>query len=212
MTDPSRSDEDVLRRAFALIGEEAGRPEPRLEPEPGPVPLVPVRARTVWWRRRGVVLTAFASAAALCAGVVGAVLIGGGAAEPGAADRSGASGRGQTLVEWIACARTIAEGDVVTVRQSTAGRVTVSFEVREWIKPSQGARRITLDVVDPTEAGVREPWREGQHLLIVVPQRRDQETDTFRGEQLTWYRGRIEQGLPEAETAQCPPLWRDARG
>ncbi|MFF3691620.1 hypothetical protein [Streptomyces sp. NPDC002187] len=211
MTHPCPSDEDVLRRAFALIGEEAGRPEPEFEP--GPVPLVPVRARTVWWRRRGVVLTAFASAAALCAGVIGAVLIDGGAAEPGATDHSGASGKGQTLVEWIACARTIAEGDVVTVRQSpSAGRVIVSFEVQEWIKPSRGEKRITLDVVDPTKAGVREPWREGQHLLIVVPQRRDLETDTFRGEQLTWYRGRIEEGLPEAATAECPPFWRDARG
>ncbi|MGW1898986.1 hypothetical protein ACWCQB_16400 [Streptomyces hirsutus] len=209
MTHPPQSDEELLRRAFALIGEEAGRPEPDSEP----VLLAHDRTRRVWWRRRGVVMAALASTAALCTGVLVSVLIDDGAAKPQSGRDDRASGKGQTLPEWIACARTIAEGDVVTVRQSSeAGRVVVTFDVQDWIKPGRGAQRITLDVVDPAEARVRDPWKEGQHLLIVVPERRDQETDTFRGERLEWYRARIEHGLPEAATADCPPIWRDAKG
>ncbi|EKX66080.1 hypothetical protein Sipo8835_31985 [Streptomyces ipomoeae] len=252
MTYPPESDEALLRRAFALIGEEAGRPEPdaplhRHGPDASPrrdadtsvTPRAeaqaqdpaqdgagPVRvgapnppARMVWWRRRGVVLAGLASAAALCAGVLGSTLLDGGATNTesgGSHDsdgRANASGQGQTLLEWIACGRTIAEGDVVAVRPSSeAGRVVVTFDVQDWIKPARGAERITLDVVDPTEARVREPWEKGQHLLIVVPERRDQETDTFQGEQLQWYRAKIEQGLPDAATTECPPAWSDTRG
>ncbi|MEU6805289.1 hypothetical protein [Streptomyces neyagawaensis] len=253
MTYQPESDEALLRRAFALIGEEAGRPDPGpdlvsstpltegrvsgADPQPagaGPVHAdgsVPVggsvpasgsavgstpRTETVWWRQRGVVLAGLVSAAALCAGVLGSTLIGGGTTNAGS-DRSGggenASGKGQTLLEWIACGRTIAEGDVVAVKPSSeAGRVVVTFDVQDWIKPARGAERITLDVVDPTEAGVREPWKQGQHLLIVVPERRDQETDTFQGDQLPSYRAKIEQGLPDAAGTECPPEWRDTPG
>ncbi|MEV4865536.1 hypothetical protein [Streptomyces ossamyceticus] len=275
MTYQPESDEALLRRAFALIGEEAGRPDPlsstsitegrvsgadtqragagavpdggsvptgRSGPDGGSVPTdrsgpdggsVPTdrsgpdggsfraggpnsRTGTVWWRRRRVVLAGLVSAAALCAGVLGSTLIDGGTTNSGS-DRSGggenASGKGQTLLEWIACGRTIAEGDVVAVKPSSeAGRVVVTFDVQDWIKPARGAERITLDVVDPTEAGVREPWKEGQHLLIVVPERRDQETDVFQGDQLQSYRAKIEQGLPEAAGTECPPEWRDTPG
>ncbi|MDG5805546.1 hypothetical protein P9869_23345 [Streptomyces ossamyceticus] len=249
MTYQPESDEALLRRAFALIGEEAGRPDPvsstpvtegrvsGADPRragAGPVPVggagptdgsgpdggsVSVGGPnsltgTVWWRRRGVVLAGLVSAAALCAGVLGSTLIDGGTTNAGP-DRSGggenASGKGQTLLEWIACGRTIAEGDVVAVKPSSeAGRVVVTFDVQDWIKPARGAERITLDVVDPTEAGVREPWKQGQHLLIVVPGRRDQETDVFQGDQLRSYRAKIEQGLPDAAGTECPPEWRNS--
>lgn len=263
MTYQPESDEALLRRAFALIGEEAGRPDPlsstsitegrvsgadpqragagavpdggsvaasgslptdRSGPDGGSVPAggsVPdggpnSRTGPVWWRRRRVVLAGLVSAAALCAGVLGSTLIDGGTTNAGS-DRSGggenASGKGQTLLEWIACGRTIAEGDVVAVKPSSeAGRVVVTFDVQDWIKPARGAERITLDVVDPTEAGVREPWKQGQHLLIVVPERRDQETDVFQGDQLQSYRAKIEQGLPDAVGTECPPEWRDTPG
>ncbi|WP_055715833.1 hypothetical protein [Streptomyces torulosus] len=233
MTYQPESDEALLRRAFALIGEEAGRPDPvsstpvtegrvsGADPQlagAGPVPTGGPNSRTgtVWWRRRGVVLAGLVSAAALCAGVLGSTLIDGGTTNAGS-DRSGggenASGKGQTLLEWIACGRTIAEGDVVAVKPSSeAGRVVVTFDVQDWIKPTRGAERITLDVVDPTEAGVREPWKQGQHLLIVVPERRDQETDVFQGDQLQSYRAKIEQGLPDAAGTECPPEWRDTPG
>ncbi|WP_159769615.1 hypothetical protein [Streptomyces sp. HM190] len=277
MTHQPESDEDLLRRAFALIGQEAGRPDPvsstpaterrvsaadpprggggrasdgtgggtaahgtaggtaaggadgspsrgagagsgagarggRTVSDHGP----DSRTGAVWWRRRGVVLAGLVSAAALCAGVLGSSLIGDGTTNADS-DRSGgganASGKGQTLLEWIACGRTIAEGDVVAVKPSSeAGRVLVTFDVQDWIKPARGAERIILDVVDPTEARVREPWKEGQHLLVVVPERRDQETDAFQGDQLQWYRAKIEQGLPDAAGTTCPPEWRDTPG
>ena len=59
MTHVTKTEEERLRRALAMIGEEAGRDE---APEP--------RARTTpWWRHWGTVAGGLVTAAALCAGV-----------------------------------------------------------------------------------------------------------------------------------------------
>ncbi|MEU0249718.1 hypothetical protein ABZ192_36495 [Streptomyces sp. NPDC006235] len=56
-----------------------------------------------------------------------------------------------------------------------------------------------------TEA--RPPMEKGQRLLIVVPERTDQEASTFEGARLTQYRSTITKALDKAERETCPSPW-----
>ncbi|MEW1793757.1 hypothetical protein [Streptomyces niveus] len=206
MTGLTDSEEKRLRRALTLIGEEAGRVDLVAEP---------VRRRASQ-RRRGITVGALVAAVAAGIGLLTLTLGDSNSASPGGGDRAAADaegGQGQTLLEWVACGRTIAVGDVMAVKPSgQGGRLTVTFAVQDWIKPSQGEREIELDVVDPAVSRVREPWRVGQHLLIVVPQRRDLETDTFADAELAANQVSIEEALPTAAQTRCPAVWRSEAG
>lgn len=198
MTSQNEADEAAVCRALRMIGDEAGRPEPGSVPAPDSVPLTRRRRR-----RRVVAASLAAAAAAACIAVTVSVTNG------TAGDTSGEAqnGRGQTLTEWIACADTIAVGDVTEVRPSSKGRISVAFAVQEWIKPSRGDSSITLDLVDPRVAEARPPIDKGQRLLIVVPERPDQEASTFEGARLTRYRSTITKALDRAERETCPSPW-----
>ncbi|MCX4821366.1 hypothetical protein OG883_15920 [Streptomyces sp. NBC_01142] len=201
MASQNETDEDAVRRALRMIGGEAGRADPGSAPAQEPVSLAKPR------RRRRVVavsLAAAAAAAAACIAVTVSVMSG----SSGPASREEQNGQGQTLAEWIACARTIAVGDVSEVRPSSKGRITVGLDVADWIKPSHGDSRITLDLVDPRVTEARPPIEKGQHLLMVVPERSDQETSTFEGAELTQYRSTITKALGKAEHTACPHPWR----
>lgn len=200
MTGLTDSEENRLRLAFAMIGEEAGRVDPVEEPTP------PRASR----RHKATTIAALATAAAVSIGLLTITLGDPDTASPGGGrEAPDAQGQGQTLLEWVACGKTIAVGDVKAVSPSAkSGRVTVTFTVQDWIKPAHGKHEIDLDVVDPTQARVREPWRVGQHRLIVVPQRRDLETDTFGGAELGTNQARIEEAMPKAAHTQCPAAWR----
>ncbi|MGO4423540.1 hypothetical protein AB4Z54_33860, partial [Streptomyces sp. MCAF7] len=60
VTEPTESEENDLRLALRMIGEEAGRAD--VPPRPAP--------RTMWWRRRGTVGGVLVAAAALSVGVL----------------------------------------------------------------------------------------------------------------------------------------------
>lgn len=198
MTGLTPSQEDRLRLALAMIGEAAVDSD--TTPKRGPV-----------WRRPRVVLAA--------AAVVTLVALGAGvwtlrpATQASVTAGAGHTTEGQTLEEWIACARMIAEGDVVAVRDSSEpSKVILDFAVRDWIKPRQGPREVVLSVFDPAFTGTSEPWEVGEHVLLVIPARRDREADSFRGTELAAYRDRINRALPAAAETECPPVWRDSRG
>ncbi|MFI9755769.1 hypothetical protein [Streptomyces collinus] len=198
MTSQHEADEAVVRHALRMIGDEAGRPDPGSVPAPEPIPLAKPRRR-----RRVVAASLAAAAAATCIAVALSVMDG----TSGNTSRETQSGRGQTLTEWVACADTIAVGDVTDVRPSSKGRISVAFAVQEWIKPSLGDSRISLDLVDPRVAEARPPIEKGQRLLIVVPERTDQEASTFEGARLTQYRSVITKVLDKAERETCPSSW-----
>ncbi|WP_405798350.1 hypothetical protein [Streptomyces sp. NBC_01506] len=88
------------------------------------------------------------------------------------------------------------------------GRLLVTFDVKEWIKPASGADRIELDMVDPAVAQAQEPWREGVPVLLSVPLRRDLEASALSGEQLKSRRKVLDHYLPPATNTQCPEYWR----
>ncbi|CAL9327675.1 hypothetical protein SUDANB1_00003 [Streptomyces sp. enrichment culture] len=194
MTSQNEADEAVVRHALRMIGDEAGRPDPGSVPAAEPIPLTKPRRR-----RRIVAASLAAAAAAACIAVALSVLNG----TSGNTSGETQNGRGQTLTEWT-CAGTIAIGDVTEVRPSGKGRISVAFAVQEWIKPSRGESSITLDLVDPRVAEARPPIEKGQHLLIVVPERTDQEASTFEGARLTQYRSTITKALDKDERETCP--------
>jgi hypothetical protein len=198
VTSQNEVDEAVVRHALRMIGDEAGRPDRDSVPAPEPIPLTKPRRR-----RRVVVASLAAAAAAACIAVTLSVMNG----TSGNTPREAQNGGGQTLTEWIACAGTIAVGDVTGVRPSSKGRISVAFTVQEWIKPSRGDSRITLDLVDPRVAEARPPIEKGQRLLIIVPERPDQEASTFEGARLAQYRSMITKALDSAERETCPSPW-----
>ncbi|MEU0054852.1 hypothetical protein [Streptomyces sp. NPDC006334] len=124
-----------------------------------------------------------------------------------------AGGQGQTYAEGIACARLIAEGDVLDVHPaSRPGRVLLRFAVSDWLKPERGAGTVELDLVDPSVAQVEEPFGKGQHLLLVVPLREDLETDASSGAELPRMREVIDANRSKAATTKCPRNWRETPG
>ena len=118
--------------------------------------------------------------------------------------------QGQSQAEWVACARLIAQGNVLDVRDAPeAGRVIVKFAVTEWIKPATGADQVELDVVDPATAKERNPWAPGGPVLVLIPTRSDLPADTFTGESRQLYRRLIRSWLPTAARTSCPRHWSE---
>ncbi|MFE9247991.1 hypothetical protein [Streptomyces sp. NPDC007088] len=126
----------------------------------------------------------------------------------GSGSANSADLKGPSTEEWIACTELIAVGDVEAVRPGSAkGRLAVDFTVQEWIKPATGKKRIELDAVDPRIDGAQDPWRAGQHLLIMVPRRTDLAVETFENRRLKYFRPLIAEALEGAKSASCPPGW-----
>ncbi|BFO21020.1 hypothetical protein SHKM778_74080 [Streptomyces sp. KM77-8] len=213
--------EQAVRLALRMIGEEAGRTDRPGDAMPGV--LVSRRPDP---RRRRRTAAVWAAAVAACAAVAVTVTFSGllsgkapgdsaappgtrstAAAEGGQSTAADEGGQGQTLPEWIACARTIVVGDVTEVAPNGEGRIEVGLDVEEWIKPARGDRRFTMDVVDPRVAQDRPPIEEGTRVLVVLPRRADQAADTFEGGQLTRYRSAVMGALDDAGRTTCPAPW-----
>ncbi|MFI0810617.1 hypothetical protein [Streptomyces echinatus] len=118
--------------------------------------------------------------------------------------------RGQSAPEWVACSTTMVVGDVASVAASPGrkGRISVTLDATQWLKPARGQRRVTLDVVDPGATDARRAVKAGQHLLIAVPERDGVEPGVFRGEGLRLERDRIKKALHAADKVNCPSPWK----
>ncbi|MDA2812011.1 hypothetical protein O4J56_15315 [Nocardiopsis sp. RSe5-2] len=222
-------EERRLRRALAVIGEEAGRPSPAGNADPAPSRTGPAarRARLRWAAVGGGALVAAAAAGLLAVAPEGA---GGPRSEPAAGGSPGAGGapgagpeggQGQTLPEWIACSTTIVEGEVTSVEEpvepvdpATGGpygpeppTVTFTLEVSEWIKPATGEDTVELTVSDPAFVDPREAIEPGAHVLVSIPRTGWGIPDVFEGERLTDTKAEIEAALPEARGTECPEEW-----
>lgn len=191
-----QAEEERLQLALTMIGDEASRSEP----------LNATRVTLQAGGRlqhKGLLVGAFLGAAALCAGALMTVLL------YDAGGRGKSEGMDQSNQEGIACARLIVEAVVVAVRDAPEdGRLLVTFDVQEWIKPASGADRIELDLVDPAVAQVQEPWRKGVRVLLNVPLRRDVEASAFSGKILESQRKILDYYLPLAQKTECPEYWR----
>ncbi|MFJ5850239.1 hypothetical protein [Streptomyces sp. NPDC092903] len=205
MTRPTEDEENQLRRAFALIGEEAAGPEPAEEPGQGAVRRRVVHSRPERRRGRAVLLAAGAAcAAALVIGV--AVATSGGSSAPPADGTT----RGQTFPELLACSKTIVEGTLKDVRPAGKAHVRVTMSVERWLKPKTGLDTTTFDLADPTVRDPEEAYGQGDHVLMVIPSNRDQIATTFpfQGQEIPATRGRIIRTLPGVTDADCPTEFR----
>ncbi|MBP8538332.1 hypothetical protein [Streptomyces sp. MK37H] len=196
MTEPTETEETRLRRAFALIGDEAGRPDPAASVPTAPVAARPPRGR---WRVRA----ALAVAAAVCtATIVVAVTV---TADGGSGTDPDTAGRGQTFPQALACANAVVEGDLTAVRPADHGRIQVTVSVDRWFKPGTGPATARFDLADPAVADPAEAYAAGDHLLLLVPRRKGQIPDTYQGQEVRPMRDRITRTLPEAAHTACPP-------
>lgn len=205
MTRPTEDEESQLRRAFALIGEEAAGPESVDESGQEAVRRRIVYARPERRRGRAVLLTAAtACAAALVIGV--AMATSGGSSAPSADGTT----RGQTFPELLACSKTIVEGTVKDVRPADKSHLRVTMAVDQWLKPRTGLDTATFDLADPTERDPEEAYGQGDHVLMVIPSNADQIATTFpfQGQKIPATRDRIIRTLPGVTDADCPTDFR----
>lgn len=187
----TESDEERLRKALHLIGEEVGRPAPVRPP-----------------RRRhgGMIAGALVTAAVLVIGVL-TLSLGDFGRDEG--DNDGA-GQGQTYAEGIACATFIGTGEVVEVQAADeTDRIIVTFEVQEPIKPADGEEIVELNLLNPAIVDDQFALAPGDHVLLEVPQRRDRTPSVSRGAEIEHRSEIIESWLPEAAETTCPPYWRE---
>ncbi|MGV9852307.1 hypothetical protein ACWDWU_26565 [Streptomyces sp. NPDC003442] len=203
MTEPTETEEARLRRALALIGEEAGRPGRTAAPADPPAAVRTVTAASRPRRGQRRVRVALAIAAAACAAtIIVTVAV---TADGGSGTDSDATGRGQTFPEALACATAVVEGDLTTVRPAGQGRIQVTVSVDRWFKPSAGPATARFDLADPAVADPAEAYATGDHLLLLVPRRKGQIPDAYRGQEVRPMRDRITRALPEAPHTTCPP-------
>lgn len=205
MTRPTEDEENQLRRAFALIGEEAARPESAEESGRDAIRRRAAYSRPE--RRRG--RAALLAAAAACAA---ALVIGAAVATSGGSPAPSADGttRGQTFPELLACSKTIVEGTLKDVRPAGKAHVRVTMAVDRWLKPGTGPGTTTFDLADPTARDPEEAYGQGDQVLMMIPSNRDQIATTFpfQGQEIPATRDRIIRTLPGVTDADCPTDFR----
>ncbi|MFD9193574.1 hypothetical protein ACFWCA_35895 [Streptomyces phaeochromogenes] len=202
MTRLTGPEEYQLRPALGMIGEasEGGGSGSAQGP------------RRAWRKRPGTIAGALVAAAA-----VGLVLLAYGLADDGSDGSRQDQGQALTEVEWIACSPKIVEGDIAAIEdhpeQTDAVRITLT--VTDWIKPKQGSQRqIQFTTMSGKWKG-ETAYSTGEHMLVVVVDRPDEPSETFRvdgagtSRTLASFRSRIDRDLPAAAKTECPAFWRN---
>lgn len=200
MTEPTEAEETRLRRAFTLIGDEAGHPDP------APTVGLVTPARTPRARRRA--RRALAVTAAACAAAGLAVALAAGTGDDDAESPADATGRGQTLPEALACAEAVVEGKVTSVRPVGRDRVRLTMTVDRWFKPATGPDTTQFDLADPSATDPQDAHKTGEHVLLFVPQKPDATADPFRGRTMESVRDQIIRAMPKVQGTTCPAEFR----
>ncbi|WP_327394162.1 hypothetical protein OG418_03215 [Streptomyces phaeochromogenes] len=202
MTRLTGPEEHQLRPALGMIGEAAEGGGSGSGQGP----------RRVWMKRPGTIAGALVAAAA-----VGLVLLAYGLADDGSDGSRQDQGQALTEVEWIACSPKIVEGDIAAIQEhpEQADAVKITLTVTDWIKPKQGSQRqIQFTSMSGTWKG-ETAYSTGEHLLVVVVDRPDEPSETFRvdgagtSRTLASFRSRIDRDLPAAAKTECPAFWRN---
>ncbi|CAL9421436.1 hypothetical protein SUDANB121_01876 [Nocardiopsis dassonvillei] len=142
---------------------------------------------------------------------------------PGREETGPVGDRGQTMVESIACAETIVEGEITAVEEMAlslpetadppdpqAGQepmVELTIAVREWIKPASGGETTRVTVLDPAYANPGDSLEEGMDVLVTVPRTVGSSAVVRRGADISREREAVMRDLPRAEGVECPEEW-----
>lgn len=203
-------DEDRLRDALVMIGDEAAKNHPRDEHlDAAPPPGNPPPSRWRGWKT----ITVVSAAAAAIVGLVVLEV----ATDTDAGPSNTASTASQDLSgpQEIACAKSIVEGTVIAVRPGTRPiDVRMTVKVTDWIKPARSDKK-ALTFPTPTAAERQEPpFKTGERVLVIVPPRKISSAVVYRAsaryksEAADYVRKQIERDLPEAAHTKCPPWGR----
>jgi hypothetical protein len=102
---------------------------------------------------------------------------------------------------FVACSKTLLEGDVVNVVDGRPGRMLVTMRVAHWVKPSSGPDRVRLDLVDIAREGAYQRWSPGTHLRLAV----DVDPSMLPSWQFSAAQfSTFEKAVPRAERLTCP--------
>lgn len=185
---------DRLHAALTLIGDTAASQGHR---------GVPMGSRT---SHKTAVLALLAVAVSLL--VLGWVFARGSSSSP----LAGSTTSAQSNAEMVACAETILVGVPTEIEPgSISGRIFVTMEVTEWIKPDAGETRVVLNVPSPQSEG-RDPWKLGVEAIVIAPENRRLAPDVFTGSAVGDTRRIIMHALPEGKTTECPKYWQQTDG
>ncbi|MHC5260809.1 hypothetical protein ACYSUO_23245 [Streptomyces sp. UC4497] len=194
MTPATESEEELLRRAFHIIGDEAGKPDR----EASPRILGRHRGRTV----------ALIAAAAVSIGLLAYGLTG----NDDESASGEASSRALKPAERIACAAQIVDGTVLTVRpapeqEGQRPEVTVSLTVKDWVKPTQGPGKLEIEIPEPKQAGAP-LLRTGDRVLFEVWNHPDIDNTYFTGRKIEVTRKSLYGALGDRSKSTCPDFWK----
>ncbi|GAA4801211.1 hypothetical protein [Streptomyces ziwulingensis] len=212
----AEADVALLREQLAVIGGALTAPVRDTEPARAAVPpLAPASGRPHRPRsRRRPFAVALGALAVACAGAfvagLGWLAVQGGPAgsqdssaakdADSAAEAPGGAEAPFGSPRYLACARLVAEGEVVAVEPvAGTGRHRVTLEVTRSYLPDPGERRVTFPLDDTTGTVT-----EGDLVLVGIPRHGDAPDAVFVGEAaLAGQRARITAALPGSRTLGC---------
>ena len=170
MTLSNSRDEETLRSGLALIDEVVRAHSPDADADADAEASQPSVSSRV--RLTGLIAAAAVLVATVTAGT--ALLVrGGDSPQQASVGRNTFSGEenvtGQSQTQWVACTRSIVEGDVLrTEVGNEPGHLLVTISVTKWIKPTTGPAQKTFDIVAPHPLAHHDPLAEARDILLMV--------------------------------------------
>jgi hypothetical protein len=107
-----------------------------------------------------------------------------------------------SLSLFVACSRTVVEGDVLGVIDAGHGRMLTTLKVTSWVKPADGMDPIAkIETADIAREGVYRRWPAGTHLRLAV----DVDPSALPNWEFTPAEfDAIRQAAPQAANLDCP--------
>ncbi|MFC8360539.1 hypothetical protein ACFUIY_11760 [Streptomyces griseorubiginosus] len=199
----AEADIALLREQLGVLGETLAVAPPAPKPVPARLrPPSPARRRA----RTLVFGTVAVAAAASVVTGLGWLLGHSGAADRGADAASDSDAKAEAGVrfggpDYLACATTVAEGQVTAVEEQPAGQVRVTVRVSHYYEPAHGPKDLTY-VVDTSD--LPEPLTRGTAVLFGVSQGSPVPDHWVVGSRrIALERAWITASLPESRTLPC---------
>ncbi|UYM07589.1 hypothetical protein [Solicola gregarius] len=186
MSQLSGPEEERLRRAMTMIGDEAATDTPRSQSP---------HSR---WTRPGILVAACIAAVA----VIATALYASDGSDPDQEASQALNGP-----ETVACANRIFEGTIRTIDPTDRrSRVRMTVAVSRWYKPTDQSKRIATFVAFSTRAAdVVRAYAPGQHVFIVEYD--PPWTPVYADRAISISRSEVVPYLKQGAHTKCPDFW-----
>ncbi len=199
----AEADIALLREQLGILGETLAEPPPQPKPVPARLRPSPARRRV---RTLAFGTLAVAAAASVVTGL-GWLLGHSGGMNQDASSSADSDSKAEAGVRfgspaYLACATTVAEGEVTAVKELPAGgELQVTVHVTRYYKPNRGAGDLTYVI---GEYDLPEPLTKGTRVLFGVPGGSPSPDHWVVGEkEIALERAWITASLPESRTLPC---------